>query len=209
MQAGYIECKRHKAFEELSKLFVPGTIFLPSAKAQDGDRLTITLESRGAGAEPEQGVTARFEVAVKKYGVKRVLEDSFLFLRRLGLQASATELGPKEVNFAPAPGVTFGVSFHKRGEQRGDKFLRALSPGIGVNVSFMNFDDPAFDLAANKFVNTTGTNIDVGAGIVAMLFDNNIQFVYGWNLNATQKRRYFGVGFSFVKIATTVAKFVK
>jgi hypothetical protein len=40
--------------------------------------------------------------------------------------------------------------------------MRALGPGIGMNVTFMNFNDPGFDLATQKFVNTTGTNVQVG-----------------------------------------------
>ena len=85
----------------------------------------------------------------------------------------------------------------------------------------MNFDDPGFDLNANKFVNTTGQTVQVGVGVVGSLFDNALQFSYGWNLNASRKgpimpgvdrdrkRQYFGIGFGFLDVVEQVGKFVK
>jgi hypothetical protein len=89
--------------------------------------------------------------------------------------------------------MTFGIAYFKRGNTRRDKFLRALGPGAGMNVTFMNFNDPSFDLSTSKFVNTTGTNVQVGAGIVGSLFDNKLQFSYGWNLNVERRRSYVAV----------------
>ncbi len=129
-----------------------------------------------------------------------------------------------DVNFAPSPGMSFGVTFLKRGRSKRDRFLRALGPGIGINVSFMNFDDPAFDLAANKFVNTSGQTVQIGTGIIGSLFDNKLQFSYGWNLNANRsgtpaaagaeavlerRRQYFGIGFGFLEVAKELGKFLK
>jgi len=90
----------------------------------------------------------------------------------------------------------------------GDKLLRALGPGVGMNVTFMNFNDPTFDLATSKFVNTTGTNVQVGAGAIGSLFDNTIQFSYGWNLNVERRRNYFGVGFGFIEIGKELTKYI-
>jgi len=33
-----------------------------------------------------------------------------------------------------------------------------------MNVTFMNFNDPSYDLTTVKFVNTTGTNVQIGVG---------------------------------------------
>jgi hypothetical protein len=59
------------------------------------------------------------------------------------------------------------------------------------------------------FTNTTGTNVQVGAGPAVGLFNNMVRFTYGWNLNADRKRRYFRVGFGFIEIANEVKKYVK
>jgi hypothetical protein len=88
-----------------------------------------------------------------------------------------------------------------------------LAPGIGINVTFMNFGDPRdFDPAANDgngaFTNTNGTNFEVGAGVVGSLFDNNLQFTYGYNLNAGRKHSYFGVGFGFIEVGKRLAGFL-
>jgi hypothetical protein len=72
----------------------------------------------------------------------------------------------------------------------------------------MNFNDPSFDLAANQFVNTSGTNVQVGAGIIGSLFDNKLQLTYGWNLNVERRRTYFGVGFGFIEIGKELSKHI-
>ena len=79
-----------------------------------------------------------------------------------------------------------------------------------------NFEDPAFDLAGNKFVNARGQQVQVGAGVIGSLCDNKLQFSYGWNLNApakgagmSRKRSYFAIGFGFLEVSKLVADFVK
>ena len=66
----------------------------------------------------------------------------------------------KRVNFSPFPGVTLGATYYSRGLRKVSneswdsvasaggirRFLGALAPGIGINVTFMNFGDPR-DLA--------------------------------------------------------------
>ncbi len=209
-----------RAIEKLKRLFTVGSISLPREDASDGERLTIRLEARGVGGA-SVGIPAVFTLTVKKFGWKAPLvTDSFFFIKRLGIDDEDIDpprdmLGNplfdavREVNFAPAPGASLGATFFKRGNSSWDKFLRALAPGIGINVSFMNFDDPGFDLVNNAFTKTTGVNVQVAAGPVVSLFDNNLQFTYGWNLSADRKRRYFGVGFSFIKIAKQVGKYIK
>jgi hypothetical protein len=206
---------RQEAFEKTKKLVATGSVSLREAAAEDGNRLTLTIEARGAEGE-SVGIPAVFEIAIKQYGAKIKVSPSFFFVKRLGIDDSdvnppmGSGVDPvREVNFAPAPGMTFGLTFFKRGDSAWDKFWRGLAPGAGVNVSFMNFDDPSFDLASGMFTNTTGTNVQVGAGPAVGLFNNMVQFTYGWNLNADRKRRYFGVGFGFIEIANEVKKYVK
>ena len=210
----YSDRKRKQAFAQLKSHLATGSISLPDYQAKDGDRLTITVESLPADST-SGGVPVVFQITIKKYGAKIQWSPSLLFIRRLRVTdaeatppTGSTAAPINRVNFAPSPGMTFGVAYFKRGQRGGDKFLRALGPGLGMNVTFMNFNDPSFDLATSKFVNTTGTNVQVGAGAIGSLFDNKIQFAYGWNLNVEHRRNYFGVGFGFIEIGKELTKYI-
>jgi len=205
---------RKRAFEQLKTHLATGSIALQDYQAKDGDRLTITVESLPANASTG-GIPVVFYITVKKYGAKIQWSPSLLFVRRLGVTdteasppATSTAAPINRINFAPSPGMTFGIAYFKRGSTRGEKFLRALGPGVGMNVTFMNFNDPSFDLSTEKFVNTSGTNVQIGAGVVGSLFDNKLQISYGWNLNVEKRRSYFGVGFGFLEVGKEVAKYV-
>jgi hypothetical protein len=205
--------RRSDAFKQLKNNLATGSIALQDYQAKDGDRLTITVESLPSGASTG-GIPAVFYITVKKYGAKIQWSPSLLFVRRLGVTDSeASPADPtvaplNRINFAPSPGMTFGIAYFKRGNSGGDKFLRALAPGVGMNVTFMNFNDPSYDLSTQKFVNTTGANVQVGAGVIGSLFDNKLQVSYGWNLNVEKRRTYFGVGFGFIEVGKEVAKYV-
>jgi hypothetical protein len=210
----YSDTKRKDAFKQLKNFLATGSISLPDDQVKDGDRLTVTVESLPAGSTTG-GIPVVFEIAIKKYGGKIQWSPSLLFVRRLGVtdvEASpptgSTTAPLNRINFAPSPGMTFGIAYFKRGNSNWDKFARGLGPGMGMNVTFMNFNDPSFDLATSKFVNTNGTNVQVGAGLIGSLFDNKLQLSYGWNLNVEGRRTYFGVGFGFIEIGKEVAKYV-
>lgn len=210
----YSDAKRKDAFKQLKNFLATGSISLPDNQVKDGDRLTVTVESLPAGSTTG-GIPVVFEIAIKKYGAKIQWSPSLLFVRRLGVteaEASpptgSTTAPLNRINFAPSPGMTFGIAYFKRGNSNWDKFARGLGPGMGMNVTFMNFNDPSFDLATSKFVNTNGTNVQVGAGLIGSLFDNKLQLSYGWNLNVEERRTYFGVGFGFIEIGKEVAKYV-
>ena len=104
---------------------------------------------------------------------------------------------------------------------KGRQVLTALAPGIGANVSFMNFSQPRdFDPTAGavdpitmqpsgQFATTTGSNFQIGAGVIVSLFNNKLQATYGWNLNADRKRAYFGIGFGFVEVGRALGGLIK
>lgn len=90
------------------------------------------------------------------------------------------------------------------------QFLRGLAPGLAMNVSFMNWNSPTdFDVTTGKFTSSAAASIQVGAGFVASLFDNQVQFTYGWNLQVSQNRQYWGIGLGFVEIGKTLAGYAK
>jgi len=210
----FAQTQREGAIEELKKLLASGSISLTENQAKDGDRLTVTVESLPSNSS-SGGIPVVFEIAIKKFGAKIQLSPSFLFVRRLGVtDAEATpptgsSTAPlNRVNFAPSPGMTFGIAYFHRGDSSWAKFVRGLGPGAGINVTFMNFNDPSFNLATTQFVNTNGTNVQVGAGLIGSLFDDKIQFSYGWDLNVEKRRTYFGVGFGFIEIGKELAKYI-
>ncbi|HET7107502.1 MAG TPA: putative Ig domain-containing protein [Candidatus Acidoferrum sp.] len=206
--------RRKAAFDQLKKLLATGSISLATNQVKDGDRLTLTVESVPADGSGG-GIPVVFEISIKKFGAKIQWSPSLLFVRRLGVTdaeasppAGSTTAPLNRINFAPSPGMTFGIAYFRRGDTNWKKFTRALGPGLGMNVTFMNYNDPSFDLTTTQFTNTTGTNVQVGAGIIGSLFDNKLQVSYGWNLNVERRRTYFAVGFGFIEIGKEVAKYI-
>jgi len=215
---------------QLKQYLVPGQIFLAADNAKPGDTVTLRVEAReSAGAAV--GIPAQFLLNVRDRSTRVAISPSLLFIKRLDVtDADIAVTNPqaiKKVDYSPFPGVTFGAVFHSRGlrkvedqswdyeatETFASRFRGALAPGIAMNVTFMNFGDPRdFNPAANDgagaFTTTTGTNFEVGAGLVLSLFDNNLQFTWGYNLNASRKNRYFGVGFGFIEIGKRLAGFL-
>lgn len=209
----YADDRSGSAIATLRGSFYRGYVSLSKAKAQDGDTLYVTVEAinpEGVG----KGVSVPFEIAVKKYGVKLHWASSFMFIKRLNItdadtQPAADGTTLSRVNYAPSPGMSYGFTYFKRGDRGMDKFARVLAPTIGMNVSFMNFKDPGFDLTTTMFTNTKGTDVQIGAGPVFSLFNNKLDFTYGWNLNVERKRNYFGIGFGFIEIAKELTKYLK
>src|SRR5206468_3835626 len=117
----------------------------------------------------------------RPFGFQVKATDSLMFIRRFGVTQFDRSNGVSDINFAPAPGVTWGGVYMARKNPA----ARFLQPGAGVNVSFMNWRDPVFDLVQNRFVqNTAATDINIGIGPYFSLFNNILQFTYGANLNA-------------------------
>ena len=215
-------------------LLAPGTIDLAKYKAADGDALTITVQARSTSGDANGGVSRDFQIGIRKYHARVMTASSAFYLRRNGTILD-DQGKPISQTFAPAPGVTFGPVFYSRGMKKGpetekngksvwiaqdttwSRFYSALAPGIGINVSLMNFSsndfDPSIkDSAGNVvggFRTTTSASIQVGTGISASLFSNAIQFTYGWNLSVSDKRSYWGIGFGFIEIGQEIAKVAK
>jgi hypothetical protein len=215
---------------QLRRYLVPAQIFLGANDVKPGDTVTLRIEARESAGSPI-GVPAQFLLSVRDRSTRVAVSPSLFFIKRLNVTDADIDITKsnaiKAVDFSPFPGVTFGAVFHSRGltrvankdwdyealETAGSRFLGALAPGIGINVTFMNFGDPRdFNPAANDgagaFTTTTGTNFEVGAGVVGSLFNNNLQFTYGYNLNAGRKNSYFGVGFGFIEVGKRLAGFL-
>ena len=216
--------------EQLKTYLVPGQIFLSADDVKPGDMVILRIEAKES-AGTSIGIPAQFQFKIRDRRTRVAISPSLLFVKRLYVQESdIVTTNPnlvKPVNFSPFPGVTFGATFHSRGlkkvsskpwgweasSSRRSRFLGALAPGIGANVTFINFGDPRdFDPAANMgtgaFSTIKGSNFEVGAGVVGSIFNNNIQFTYGFNLNADRKRAYFGIGFGFIELGKRFSTFI-
>ena len=137
-------------------LLAPGTIDLAKYKAADGDALTITVQARSTSGDANGGVSRDFQIGIRKYHARVMTASSAFYLRRNGTILD-DQGKPISQTFAPAPGVTFGPVFYSRGMKKGpetekngksvwiaqdttwSRFYSALAPGIGINVSLMNF----------------------------------------------------------------------
>lgn len=82
--------------------------------------------------------------------------------------------------------------FQLPGRGPGHTVLRALSPGIGINTSLVNFGDD------------DATAVQLAVGPILTLFDNRVSVTTGWNLMARERRWYWGLGFSFLKLTDDV-----
>jgi len=141
----------------------------------------------------------------QRFGFHAKITDSLMFVKRLGVNNTTKTTGVEAFNFGPSPGVTYGGTYLARG----NGLVRFLQPGFGVNVLFTKWSDPAFDASTGLFVaGTKASDIQTGIGPQVSLFGNVLQFTYGWNLHAEQKRQYFGIGVSFVNMATKLTSLV-
>jgi hypothetical protein len=233
----HLKEQQEQVLTKLRELVVDGQIFLAETKAKDGDTLKLRIESvaKGAGGG---SASAEFEINLRQFGVKPFLSPSLFFITRAsvndkdlertvpGFDASGAPVELKNpikaMRGSPFPGMTFGFSAFHRGLTMNsneelvvrsawwDRIQSALAPGIGVNATFMSFDDPRdFDPALNQFNNTSASNFQIGAGGVASLFNNALQFTYGVNINESQKKRYFGFGFGFIEIGKMLSGYLK
>lgn len=165
----------------------PGQIFLRKEDAKRGDVLRIMLlhfapdfKTDGTAASAVPLTQTLAEIHIDEFGWKNEVVDSFLLVKANDPEAKS--------NFSGAAGASLLWSPQPRA-RRDTPFLstiRSLSPSIGANVSYLDFDPDR--------------EIEIGAGVIASLFENQIHFGYGWNLNYGGDRGYWFLGFSFGKI---------
>ncbi len=179
---------------------IPNTEFnLRGTQAGDADFIEIRVTNL---MTQESLVTT---LIPRKFGFRIKVTDSLMFIKRLGISTADRTAGIAAVNFAPSPGVTYGGTYYPRG----NAILRFLQPGVGINVLFTKWGDPAFDVGSGQFVKgTSASDIQFGLGGQCSLFGDVLQFTYGANLNADQKRQYVGIGISFVNLTSKITSLI-
>ena len=185
--------------DEISGFLPDAVIDLTSQSLAAGDQVRLRVTNLSTQESIDKILT------VVDFGVIGEVKDSFFFLNRLGVSAKKPVEGADNVNVGPAPGVTYQWTVSGRKHN----FWRVLRPSVGVNVSFTDWDDPAFNQATGQFAAGTNANdIEITTGLVGGIFGGIVQFTYGWNLNVDQKRTYFGLGFSFVNVVDRLGKLI-
>jgi hypothetical protein len=192
-------------------------IDLHDAGAEVGDQIMLVV-TFGDPVSGDRQLRLRLEV--HDFGLIPHVEDSFLFLsRQISQPQPVQDIGPSRssvrYNYEATAGATLGWTYSGRrqwGGRLGAVLLRWLDPGFGINVSFPKFatrvvaiqqtGSPA--LPAPVVTTDGGADVQIGVGFVASFFNGAVQLTWGRNLMAEFDQRYWGVGFSFVKIVGQV-----
>lgn len=161
-----------------------GQIYLRKEDAKRGDVLRVQLlhfppefKADGKVANGAPVIETLAEIHIDEFGWKSDVVDSFLLVKAMDKKLS---------NFKAAAGASLLFSYRPRASAS-HSVVRTLTPSVGANVSYLDFDPDK--------------DFEVGAGVVFGLFENQIHFGYGMNLNYDKAHRgYFFVGFSFGKI---------
>jgi hypothetical protein len=195
--------------------FLCGTLFegpvieMGSPPVSDQDEVQVTLKNADV---PAQSVT--YNLTRTALGWHQETRDSVAFVQRVGVSKNDVQQGFNKVNFAPAPGVSFGTLYTPR---PGGKawILDFLKPGFGITASFLDWKDtvtvtdnnPSDTFNVNNLTLTgaQSTNVNLGLGAEASLFNGSIEVLYGWNLQTAGPRRYWGIGISFVSVYQTIS----
>jgi hypothetical protein len=187
-----------KSLPAANRAVPSATINLRALALAEGDSIVIKV----VNDYTKEAVT--YVLEARQLGFHINTSDSVMFIRRIGVSKADLAQGIAEVNFAPAAGVTYGGIWIPRAAN-GKGFWRFLSPGIGLNVAFMDWKDPAFDTSTGQFAQgTKSSDINVGMGLQGSLFNGVLQVTYGWNLQADKRRNYWGLGVSFVDLSKEI-----
>ena len=114
-----------------------------------------------------------------KWGCYANIAPSFLFIKRTLEPVGIAE----KTNFKPAPGVSLLFGW----KARKCKFWDCLDPGIGINVSYLDFD--------------TTKEFELGVAWLVSIFSSKpyvLQYGQGLNLHADECKEYYFIGIGFI-----------
>jgi len=179
---------------------VPATYLdLESLGISDADKIQVVIRNVDTAQE------ISIQLYPRKFGLRAKASDTVMFVKRLGVGKTDIANGLNDFNFGPSPGVVYGGTYFARQSPT----WRFLQPGLGVDVLFTKWDNPAFDITTGKFVpGTQGSDIQIAVGGQISLFAGVVQAGYGANLQVDRKRQYFSLGFSFVNLTSKIAGLV-
>jgi hypothetical protein len=199
------------------------TVAETGADVGDGIQIVVASRSLQDGLADSLPRELHIRMVVRDFGAVQHTSDSFLFLNRLGVRVPPPPSGGTSVadtsaapyRFLPTPGVTFGWTLNWRRQWATtavSDIIRWLHPGVGINVSFPRFGTKitAFTPgngttpAQATVTDVDGSRFDLALGAVATFFDGAVQVTYGRTLTASDSPRYWGIGFSFIRVIGAV-----
>lgn len=178
----------------LASQFVTATIDLKKAGIKEGEILSITMlwsKSFKTKSDNEFDPLTIASFQVKELGWRLNVASSIILVNRPSIDDNNPPKNYSPTRFKGSPGVSLLATYTGLKERSG-AFLERLSPSLGLNVSYLDFD--------------TSKDVEIGAGLIAGFFRNRVFFTWGFNLNVPDKSQYIGLGFSFAEIIAEVVK---
>lgn len=157
-----------------------GFINLKTQDAKSGDVLYINLRVYSNSSQDTYRTVPVANVYIRDYGFVTTISPSFMLVKRSTEPDDKTDSS----NFKGAAGVSLLFSHRARPFQKAWTAFNGFSAGI--NVSYLDFD--------------TTQNLEIGAGPVFGFFRDRVHAGVGWNLNVSDSRFYYYVGFGFANI---------
>jgi hypothetical protein len=195
---------RSQILDRLIDRVEPTYINLSTLGLQAGDHLVIDVGT----SPPRDSVAGTFghrpwEFEAVKTGWSGILPtvtDGQFFARATG---------GAEHNFSLRSGVTTLWNYYGR-----TTFMRTLAPGFGFAALFLQFGNQSS--TSQDSIHVSGSALQFGIGPAISVFNNALQFTFGWNLqraavmtDATGKtvatsRTYFAIGVSVKEIVQKI-----
>ncbi len=157
-----------------------GFINLKTQDAKSGDVLYINLRIYSNSSQDTYRTVPVANIYIRDYGFVTNISPSFMLVKR----STEPDVTTDTSNFKGAAGVSLLFSHRARPFQKAWTAFNGLSAGI--NVSYLDFD--------------TTQNLEIGAGPVFGFFKDRVHAGVGWNLNVSDSRFYYYVGFGFANI---------
>ncbi len=143
---------------------LPGTeLNLIQTERMEGDELKLTVFMRTADGLPSD-YTRTFRVL--RYGTHSAVGANLMF---------AWPQRSRNADPVTAPAVTYGVRYRTRETNGWGRFLNLVMPGIGLNLSMLDFGESEFELGAGIGVSLFSGVLEAGAGFN---FEENVGYPY-------------------------------
>jgi hypothetical protein len=184
----------HGSWSQCGNLFQGPIIDVADPNVGDKDAIQVKLTNSMTQE------FATYNLKPRALGFHQQTSDSVALIQRVGVSRQDIRNGVNKINFAPSPGVSFGTIYTPRRETSGN-VLSILSPGAAFVASFLDWKNNVQLTTNGTFPSrTSSSDISIGLGGQISLFEGAVAAIYGWNLQATGPRRYWGIAISFVNL---------
>ena len=166
---------------------VTGSIDLSHVPADNGDVIEVRAELvTGTGNDEEVREAVSRIFVVRRFYFHSRFSSHLIFVDRQG----KGDNDDPDTDFDPAPSASWTLHYLPRVNSNNNfsrksaKFWRFISPGFGLNVAALDFEDE---------------NFQIGIGSHVSLFTDLVTVGYGYNLNANDDPDYLFVGIGLLE----------